>query len=142
MYKVWESITWFGGLLFMLFLLFLSYVVGEREFAYRLAIGIVAATVLVVLVRAVYYKMRPDKQKYTSWMTRIDSSSFPSLHSTRIWLLAVLVQYTYGSWLALAGWVIAVAVSISRYYLKRHYASDIIVGAACGIALALGILLV
>jgi undecaprenyl-diphosphatase len=64
------------------------------------------------------------------------TSSFPSGHATAAFTAAVLLATPgqRGRWYALAGLVAA-----SRVYVRMHHASDVVGGAALGIAMGYGV---
>jgi membrane-associated phospholipid phosphatase len=139
LYALWDDVTWFGGISFFLFLLLLSFAFGDVSFGWRLAAGIALTGFLTVAVRSVYFKHRPKRIKYTSYFSKMQSSSFPSLHAMRSWMLAALVWAYYSVWLAVAAIIIAVLVSISRHKLRRHFTTDIIAGAVFGMLIGFGL---
>lgn len=79
--------------------------------------------------------------KYATHVKRPDGSSsdaFPSGHSAFAFSTATFMHLEYGSqsaWYSLAAYVPAVAVGANRILRDRHWASDVLLGAACGIAL-------
>jgi undecaprenyl-diphosphatase len=142
MLKAWEGITWFGGWLFFGFIILISALRGMKEFAYLLFIGSLCSLLLTVGIRTVYFKHRPKKQKYSSYLEKLDSSSFPSLHTMRSCMGAVLVYATFGGWIALIAIVLAVLIGVSRYMLRRHYIIDTVAGALLGILIGIGLLII
>lgn len=76
---------------------------------------------LMVLVHVLKYsthRERPDQS---------DFLSFPSGHSATVWFLVSTYQYHP----IIVMW--AVAVSLSRIIEKKHYPSDVLVGACLGL---------
>jgi len=64
-------------------------------------------------------------------MRRPITSSFPSGHATAAFTAAVLLSDRHRApWYALAA-----VVATSRVYVRMHHTSDIVVGAAVGVAL-------
>jgi undecaprenyl-diphosphatase len=66
-------------------------------------------------------------------MRRPITSSFPSGHATTAFMCAGVLagRTTVLGWFALAG-----LVASSRVYVRMHHASDVLAGAALGLALA------
>lgn len=65
--------------------------------------------------------------------------SFPSGHATSVFAVATV----FGAFYPRLRWplyAVAAAVAVGRVYLDRHYLSDILAGAAIGIAIALSLL--
>ena len=75
-------------------------------------------------------RTRPDGESKRS------NSSFPSSHAANAFALAVLFarRWRRGAW---AFWALATLVAVSRVYLNRHYASDVLAAAVLGVGLAL-----
>ncbi|OHE41348.1 MAG: hypothetical protein A2Y16_00445 [Tenericutes bacterium GWF2_57_13] len=66
--------------------------------------------------------------------------AFPSGHTQgAATVFAGLATWIKKRWLTIASYVIIVVVALSRMYLGAHYLSDVIVGAALGIGLAIGL---
>lgn len=65
--------------------------------------------------------------------------SFPSGHTATAFMGATLLAHEYGHrsiWFPIAGYSVATATGVMRILNNRHYASDVLVGAAIGIASA------
>jgi len=60
--------------------------------------------------------------------------SFPSGHSATSFAFAALVahRYPHNKWIKWSAYALATGVALSRYPAKRHYPSDILIGAAVG----------
>ncbi len=79
--------------------------------------------------------------KYSINRTRPNGAdaSFPSGHTATAFMGAALLAHEYGHksvWIPIAGYTVATATGIMRILNNRHYASDVLVGAAIGIATA------
>ncbi len=78
--------------------------------------------------------------KYTTHVERPDGSSddaFPSGHTAMAFSGATFMHMEYGErsvWYSVAAYTPAVATGTYRMLRNRHWASDVLVGAACGIA--------
>lgn len=111
-----------------IFLLFKNYAVLSY-----LGFGLVLAYIITVFFRVTYFKQRPEKQKYKNWLEKIDASSFPSLHAMRGALLAVIMSAFFANIILTVLFVsIAVAVAVTRVFLKRHDPLDSGVGLVIG----------
>jgi undecaprenyl-diphosphatase len=97
----------------------------------RLALAALLPTNLVVegMKRAVN-RTRPDGERKRS------NASFPSSHAANAFALAWVFARRWRRPSA-AFWLAAGVVAFSRLYLNRHYLSDVVVGAAVGIACAI-----
>ena len=69
----------------------------------------------------------------------VEIDSFPSGHATSVFAVATV----FGAFYPRLRWplyTVAAAVAAGRVYLDRHYLSDVLAGAAIGIAIALSLL--
>lgn len=67
------------------------------------------------------------------------TGSFPSGHTATAFMGATLLAHEYGHksvWIPIAGYSVATATGVMRILNNKHYASDVLVGAAIGIATA------
>jgi len=69
-----------------------------------------------------------------SWTHDVDS--FPSGHATSVFAVAAVFGAYYPR-LRLPLYGLAAAIALGRVYLERHYISDVVAGAAIGMAVAL-----
>jgi undecaprenyl-diphosphatase len=83
-------------------------------------------------VKSLFRRVRPreyDELAFHHGLRRPVTSSFPSGHATAAFCAATLID-------AGPGWyVLAAAVASTRVYVRLHHASDVIAGAAFGLAL-------
>jgi undecaprenyl-diphosphatase len=87
-------------------------------------------------VKAVFRRLRPrdlGEVEYRYGLRRPITSSFPSGHATAAFCAATLLGGGVG-WYALA-----TAVAATRVYVRLHHASDVVAGAAFGLALGAGL---
>ena len=64
-----------------------------------------------------------------------DLSSFPSSHTSQAFLTATLLHEQYGRrypWVSVAGYSVAAATGIMRVLGNKHWATDVLAGAAIG----------
>ena len=106
---------------------------GDLEGAARfgLAMGIESALTNGV-VKSVFERIRPADYaeiEFRHGLRRPITSSFPSGHATAAFCAAVLLGGGPVAYTA------AAAVSATRVYVRLHHASDVIAGAAFGLAL-------
>jgi undecaprenyl-diphosphatase len=107
----------------------------------RLLIAIGVLVVVIFIIKRRFKRQRPEGD-WGAFYRRTDPHSFPSGHAGRMAMLAVLAFGLGPAWL---GWLLLVwapAVSLARVAMGVHYLSDVIVGAAIGIAVGLILLLV
>lgn len=68
-----------------------------------------------------------------------ECGSFPSGHTATAFMGATLLAHEYGHksiWIPIAGYSVATATGVLRILNNKHYASDVLVGAAIGIVSA------
>jgi membrane-associated phospholipid phosphatase len=132
--EVMRDTTALGGIALYGFVALFFLLLGKAEVFVQLAIGIVLLYAAIAPLRLLFFRVRPDKSKYTGLFTKIDAGSFPSMHSARSVVLAIVLcaffdQPMIGALLALA----VVAVLATRAMLKRHYVTDILGGVVVGV---------
>ncbi|MBI4014671.1 MAG: phosphatase PAP2 family protein [Candidatus Aenigmarchaeota archaeon] len=99
--------------------------------AWKLAYALALLFVVVYSIKLVYFKARPDvaKRRFATLAERLESSSFPSVHAVRAWLLYVALFY---SSMPLFGAALATAVCVTRILLRRHHLIDVVAGSLIG----------
>jgi len=109
-------------------------------FFFNLLLALILDIVVVAVVKAFTRRRRPaynvDDQYATVKM--VDKFSFPSGHSTRAVMLAVIfiiiAPVNFIFWLPLLAW--AGAVCVSRVLLGRHHILDVVAGVVIGVVQA------
>ncbi len=111
---------------------------GTPEVALRLGVSMGVESALTNgPIKLCFRRVRPDAdhqphEPLPYGMHRPISSSFPSGHAASAFTAAMLLR---DSPLAPAFFVLAGLVATSRVYVKMHHASDVLVGAALGVAM-------
>ncbi len=124
-----KQITELGGLIFYLVILGFCLVLNQIELFIKLFLSIVIVTIISVLIKLLYFKDRPKKQKKTNLFERLDASSFPSIHSMRIFSLAFWFSLFFNNiFFTISVSILALVIMYSRIYLKKHYLIDVIFG--------------
>lgn len=99
-------------------------------------IGVRAGSSLLInaaateVLKHTVHELRPD---------RSENNSFPSRHSSWAFALSSTISnelYSYSPWIPWLAQGAASAVGLQRVVAKRHYGSDVVAGAAIGIASA------
>jgi undecaprenyl-diphosphatase len=110
---------------------------GDPTFAVRFSAAMGVESLLTnVAVKSVFRRLRPHRPidaPLLYGLRRPITSSFPSGHATAAFCAATLLAKD--SRAAPAWYVLAAMVAATRVYVRLHHASDVIAGAALGIAL-------
>ena len=126
---LFRDITTFGGAFFYGLIVLLAFAFNQTSLAVNLILGFVISLIILVPIRLLYFRNRPQKQTYSNLLERIDASSFPSWHTTRIVFLAITaVFYFQNIILSSVSIALALLVCYSRIYLKKHDWIDLLGG--------------
>jgi membrane-associated phospholipid phosphatase len=101
----------------------------------KLGIGLILILIITTLVRIIYFKDRPNKEEHHNWIERIDASSFPSMHTARIFFFGLVMSqfWDYSLNLTILFLVVSLSVSYSRIFLKKHDWWDLLGGLVLGV---------
>jgi undecaprenyl-diphosphatase len=130
-------ITQLGSPLSLALLASVAFLLGKNKvkiFAAVLIVGLLFGIVVLDDAKDLVKRPRPEGASGTDFLIR-DSYSFPSGHALAIFLAASVLGAYYGQKSYIVGYVMALAVSLSRLYLGVHYPSDVLAGAIIGITL-------
>ncbi len=135
--EVTQDAAGLGGLAIYVLVAIIFFLLGNIKVAAELIIALALLYLVIAAIRVVFFKKRPDKQRYRGFFTKIDASSFPSMHTARSLTLAIILatvftQQTVRILLAIA----VLGVAYTRIRLKRHYTSDVIGGLILGALVA------
>ena len=103
-----------------------------------IAKSLVISTIFYTASKALIRRQRPDKTDnsyhFTTPFRKNDYTSFPSGHSNTAFSVATgfAMLYKHKKWVPWVAYSLASLTSLSRVYQNRHWASDIIIGAAIG----------
>ncbi|MBI3026951.1 phosphatase PAP2 family protein [Candidatus Woesearchaeota archaeon] len=130
-----RDITAFGSLWWYLTIAILFLIYENYGVFINLLTGLVFIYAIAIAIRAFYFKNRPKKYSYNSFIEKIDAASFPSLHSARASFLSIALIYFFDSVIASIFLVIMVfIVAYSRIHLKKHDIKDVSAGVVVGVA--------
>jgi len=131
-------ITQLGSPLFLIIITILAYLYIDKKAAANLFFAYAIALVVIVGIRSLYFKERPNKKKYHNIFQKLTYSSFPSAHAAKSVIMAYFFSITFPNiYIILLVWALAFLVSYSRIYLKYHFVIDVVVGALLGLAVSL-----
>ncbi|MBI4114746.1 MAG: phosphatase PAP2 family protein [Candidatus Niyogibacteria bacterium] len=99
-----------------------------------MAISVVIAEVIGGAIKLLLYTKRPQERPRLTLYQKWDASSFPSMHTSRIIVLALWMIAGFFSFLMTVAAIILVGVvAYSRIALKAHYIRDVVGGIILGI---------
>jgi undecaprenyl-diphosphatase len=102
-----------------------------RERAQVLAVGVLVTAVVVLAIKFLVRRRRPEGE-WGAIYRSTDPHSFPSGHAARALMLAVLAIFLGPAWFAVLLLIWAPLVSLARVAMGLHYLSDVVVGALLG----------
>lgn len=128
---MFRDITTFGGAPFYFLITALFYLFNQTTVAIDLLIGFFFSLLVVIIIRTFYFKDRPQKHEHVTYIQKLDASSFPSWHTTRIVFMAILfIQFFNNTLLTVLFTITALVTTYSRIYLKKHDWTDLLGGIA------------
>lgn len=131
--ELFKQITNFGGLIFYLFILLLTFSFNYYYETFYLFLMLIGAFIVTYLIRSIYFVNRPKKQKYDNFIEKLDASSFPSLHSMRVSILTLFfINFSENFVAKIFIIVFGLLVVYSRIFLKKHRFIDVLFGIIFG----------
>ena len=122
---------WLAGYVFLIF-----YESQISSLVFVLILAEIIGFSAVILLKYMTKRSRPDRESsfyhYILW----NKYSFPSQHSLRAFMVAMIFGTTYPAFLPFLI-LVAVTISFSRLCLLKHYFSDVFTGALFGIIIGL-----
>ena len=104
-----------------------------RDTGFKALAAMGAANTVNLALKLAFDRQFPDKPGSTGKFWG-GGRSFPSGHSATSFAFAAVVAHRYpqNKWLKWGAYALATGVSLSRYPAKKHYPSDILIGATLG----------
>ena len=134
---VTKDVTALGGLPIFLIVTIVLFIFKYETLAKQLFAALIVCYSLTAVIRFFYFKSRPKQEVYRNIIEKIDASSFPSLHSMRATILAVLLSAEFSNMaLIILFSVSAFSVYLTRILLRRHYFIDVVCGAVFGVVIS------
>jgi len=122
-----------GSFLFILLVLLVLWLKGERRPAIYLAVGLVADAIFVLALKTIIHQPRPYEVLPITPLELGDTdASLPSGHASRAFLSAVILSKFYRKY-TIIFFFLAASIGFSRVYLGVHYPLDILIGAINGV---------
>lgn len=132
-----QDVTALGAAPFFGFLILLSFIQNLIGLSVELLLGFILSYAAAIIIRLFHFKERPKKESHRNMIEKLAASSFPSLHSMRVTIYCLLFASTFPNpltWVAFTA--LALSVYYSRYYLQKHFITDIVWGAIIGALIA------
>ena len=140
---IFTDITALGSLFFYCILLIFLLLFRFYRLSFLIFVGLVIIYFVVYVIRFIYFKERPDKQRHSTFLEKLDAGSFPSLHAARTgFLFSVFgtLSNSVSLWIVLG--FLSLLVLYSRYYLKKHHFVDLVGGSLIGFFLGTILLII
>ncbi|MBR9699878.1 phosphatase PAP2 family protein [Candidatus Woesearchaeota archaeon] len=124
-----DDISNFGSIPFYILILAAMLFIERGEFFFRLFYSFLIAMALIIVIKSVHFKDRPQKEEFSIFIEKVLASSFPSSHSLNVTILAILFSLQYPFlWVMIFSGMLAVLVFLHRYISKKHFIVDIFGG--------------
>lgn len=123
----------YGSLFFFLFALFFIFLY-DILWGIFLSSSLIMSYIVTAFIRVCYFKQRPQPRGYSTIVSKIQASSFPSAHVQRpIFFLFFLTSLSY--LFVFVGFLGVIVVMLQRYIQKYHDVYDILGGVILGVIL-------
>lgn len=122
-----------------IFLILISlFFLGPSTIFITILVGLAINEAVGSIIKFLFPKKRPNNQKYSNSLEKIDAGSFPSIHSSRVmFVYLMLFTSTPFAYLKVIFLSIILVVGYSRLFLKKHYLIDVLGGYILGLVLYL-----
>ncbi len=128
------AVTSLGSAYFYFLALVFLLSIDQSKLVFQLALGLVISYVIIFIFRLFYFKERPVKESYSNLFTRINASSFPSMHTLSFTYFSIVLIKTLNNKLTtIFLLILTILVGYSRIYIKKHYFIDVLYGWILGI---------
>jgi len=127
--QFWKYYTRLWWVLFILPLLVFFYLVDfQKDIVLDVLIFVIIQFIIWTFLKYFFFKERPKKVHYYNFWTKIDASSFPSMHSAMTFLLFLFSLYYLNYTYSVLFFLFWLSISYSRIVLKKHFYIDIFSG--------------
>lgn len=140
---IWlEELSALGGMPFYGIVSLAALSLGKTMLFINLLAAFLLGLLITYAIRIIFPKARPSSRiSSRHLMERLDSSSFPSVHSLRATILGVFFYASQPSYVMLAFSAILITlVSYARVGMKKHYVIDVIGGIFFGLIISMALL--
>jgi PAP2 superfamily len=121
--KGWGTVSDVGAATLITFSVALPVIKKDKHGVYQAAGSLAATSLITEGLKQAFPKTRPDGS---------DRKSFPSGHTSRSFSAAATIFNRYGASYGIPAFAVASLVGVARVQAKKHFWSDVLVGAAIG----------
>ena len=100
-----------------------------------LILGLAANELICYSIKLLFHRKRPNKQRYSNLIEKMDAGSFPSVHSSRAAFAYSTLILNSELFMGAVFFFMILTVGYSRVFLKKHYISDVVAGYFIGFIL-------
>ncbi len=127
-----RDVTSLGSTFFAGMVIIVLFIVDKNK-AFQLLLGIILVEASGSIIKFFFFKKRPNQQSFSNFLEKIDAGSFPSIHTARFVVVALLVNSLFNSVISsLIALILIGLVAMSRILLKKHYFTDVAGGFILG----------
>lgn len=132
-----DDFSFFGSTPFYIFITLCAFFIGNTELFLRLSYAALIAFILILAIKTIHYKDRPQKEEFSMFMEKMVASSFPSTHSMGVTGLSIFLCLSYPfPWLITMFSIFSLLVYVQRYVTKKHFVVDIVGGIMLAVAIS------
>jgi len=125
--KIWKIITFFGWPWIVILILLILFLTNfDQQVAFVLILSLFLEDLIGVAIKALFYKPRPKPQNFSNFLQKIDAWSFPSIHTSRSFVIAITSCLFLPIFECIFFVILAWLIAYSRIHLQRHFWIDIL----------------
>jgi len=133
-----DDFSFFGSFAFLFFVIAFAYFTKNTELFYRLSYFLLIGILVLIAIKSIHYKDRPQKEEFGIFMEKMIASSFPSSHSMVTTAITILIYLAYPlQWVLYLFSFASIIVYIQRYITKKHFFIDIVGGILTAVAVCI-----
>jgi membrane-associated phospholipid phosphatase len=134
LHETTEAGAWLGSTPFQLGAALATYVIGRQTDSPRV-VSVAADLVRgQLMIETLTFAMKESFQRNRPLGSDASGYSFPSGHSGATFTSATVLQQHFGWRVGIPAYAVASYVAVSRVQQRQHFLSDVVFGAALGIA--------
>jgi membrane-associated phospholipid phosphatase len=131
--EILTDLSALGGQWVYTFAAFAALALGDVALFFRLLLGLAFCFAVLIPIRLVYPKPRPEPRTRSGWYGRLDNPSFPSLHAMRAAAFATVLSFRFpADWFVALNVLLVIGVCWMRVLFRRHSIADVLAGTVFG----------